>query len=92
MQMLDRQLQGVMEAMNIPKAKQQGLLVESDEKKWQLVWGHMATTASNPPGYYLNQLISYDSSALSTYHSIPRQPAHIRPTPFTHSHLHTVLN
>lgn len=56
---LERQLMGVMEAMNIPKAKQQGLLAESDEKKWQLVWGHMATMARNPPGFYLNQLIAH---------------------------------
>eukprot|EP00048_Salpingoeca_helianthica_P005724 m.90967 g.90967 ORF g.90967 m.90967 type:complete len:545 (+) comp13717_c0_seq3:162-1796(+) len=56
---LDRQLAGVLDAMNIPKAKVAELMQQSNEKKWHLVWAQMKVVARHPPSFYLESLLAH---------------------------------
>lgn len=53
---LNRRLALVLESMNIPKAKAQEFMAQSDEKKWQLVSQQDQQESKDPPSHYLDQL------------------------------------
>ncbi|EDQ84913.1 uncharacterized protein MONBRDRAFT_34498 [Monosiga brevicollis MX1] len=60
---LEQQLTGVLESMNIPRPKRAEIMNQSDEKKWQLVWAQMKVKARYNPSHYLDSLIIHLDAA-----------------------------
>lgn len=54
---LNTQLRVVLDSMNIPKAKADEFMRQSNEKKWQLICSQNNTDSKEPPSHYLDQLM-----------------------------------